>query len=72
MEASGDSDSDGSDAEAEEKAGQSASDGEDASEIDSDEEIAKRELNEQEDLEEQFGLTAINDEEGMLKRLKEI
>lgn len=32
----------------------------------------QRQENEQEDLEEKFGLKAINDEEGMLKRLKEI
>ena len=34
--------------------------------------IVQNELNEKEDLEEKFGLKAINDEEGMLKRLKEI
>ena len=51
----------------EERAGDSDSD-----EVDSDVEIAQREVNEQDDLEEKFGLKAINDEEGMLKRLKEI
>ena len=54
-----------------EKAGLSEDD-ENASSVDSDIEIVKRENNEQEDLEEKFGLKAINDEEGMLKRLKEI
>jgi len=34
--------------------------------------IVKREMNEKEDLESKFGQKAINDEEGMLKRLKEI
>lgn len=40
--------------------------------IDSDQQIAERELNEEEDLEKKFGLKAINDEEGMLERLKEV
>ena len=39
---------------------------------DSDEAILARERNEHEDLEEKFGLKAINDEEGILRRLKEI
>ncbi len=45
---------------------------EDEQSEDSDEQIAEREANEQQDLEEKFGLKAINDEAGMLKRLKEI
>lgn len=40
--------------------------------VDSDEQIRQRELNETDDLESKFGLKAINDEEGMLKRLHEI
>ena len=35
-------------------------------------EIVQREQIEQDDLEEKFGLKAINDEAGMLERLKEI
>ena len=43
-----------------------------AQSIDSDVQIKQTELNEQEDLEKKFGLKAINDEAGMLKRLQEI
>ena len=39
---------------------------------DSDEAILEREQNEHDDLEQKFGLKAINDEEGMLRRLKEL
>ena len=52
-----------------ERAGASE-DEQDDSGVDSDVEIAVRD--QQEDLEEKFGLKAINDEEGMLKRLREI
>ena len=58
--------------ESQERAGQSDGKSEDGSDVDSDVEIAQREANEQADLEEKFGLKAINDEPGMLKRLKEI
>ena len=54
------------------RAGQSDSQSDNESEVDSDIEIAQREANEQADLEEKFGLKAINDEQGMAKRLKEI
>lgn len=55
-----------------ERVGGDVSDDNGAESEDSDMKIVDRELNENEDLEAKFGLKAINDEEGMLKRLKEI
>ena len=40
--------------------------------VDSDMAIAQRELNEKESIEKKFGQKAINDEKGMLERLREI
>ena len=60
--------SESSEEEENEMVGDSESD-DSAQSVDSDVQIKQTELNEQEDLEKKFGLKAINDEAGMLKRL---